>query len=263
MVDNQVLLFSKLEFFIIDDNEFVSEIWQNEEQIKELTHLRQLSLENLPSLKHLWKPMESHADKAAASKLQCFEVLEALSINDRPELKSLMMMTNNSRMSLKNLTRLDVVSCHALTNLMVPSSAKCLSQLETLNISNCQGMTEVIGLETDEEDQSEIVFGQLDTIRLNGLNNLRNFYSGKKSLTFPKLERLMVIECREMKSFSGGGTWVNAPMLEKIIVRSLHFCPRGRFGMVPEKAQVLDAGDVNAAIKKIWEDNNRTAPTAQ
>ncbi|PON81995.1 hypothetical protein TorRG33x02_222130, partial [Trema orientale] len=98
--------------------------------------------------------------------------------------------------------------CHGMINLFDLSTAKSLVQLTRMSITRCKRMREIIGQESgrnyDHLTESEIVFGRLKILVIHSLPSLRSFYSGNDIMRLPKLERLIVSHCPEMRCFSCG-----------------------------------------------------------
>ncbi|KAG4400471.1 hypothetical protein GLYMA_07G065600v4 [Glycine max] len=106
--------------------------------------------------------------------------------------------------SFSNLTYLKVESCKSLLYLFTSSTARSLGQLKTMEISWCNSIEEIVSSteEGDESDENEIIFQQLNCLKLEGLRKLRRFYKG--SLSFPSLEEFTVWRCERMESLCAG-----------------------------------------------------------
>ncbi|XP_028213984.1 uncharacterized protein LOC114396282 isoform X2 [Glycine soja] len=115
--------------------------------------------------------------------------------------------------SFINLKELQVKYCNRMEYLLKCSTAQSLLQLESLSISECESMKEIV--KKEEEDASdEITFGSLRRIMLDSLPRLVRFYSGNATLHFKCLEEATIAECQNMKTFSEG--IIDAPLLEGI-----------------------------------------------
>ncbi|KAL2347779.1 hypothetical protein Fmac_001779 [Flemingia macrophylla] len=102
-----------------------------------------------------------------------------------------------------NLTCLEVSSCKRVLYLFTSSIAKSLVQLKTVNIQECESLKEIVSTEGDESREDEhIKFEQLEVLHLEGLHQLRCFYYGNCTLHFPCLERVYIIDCSFMFTFS-------------------------------------------------------------
>ncbi|KAF5443177.1 hypothetical protein F2P56_035759 [Juglans regia] len=170
---------------------FPYELLDPEVQVMTFPRLRQLVLESLPMLAHLWKE-----DTQPCPLFYNLEFLEVLHCN---KLRILVPST----VSLRNLTDLSVSNCHGLINLVTSSTARTLLQLNKMTISKCKKITKIVAME-DGEANVAITFNKLTYLELDGLPNLTNFCSGASSFWFPSLERVIVRCCPEMKTFCQG-----------------------------------------------------------
>ncbi|XP_048326226.2 probable disease resistance protein At4g27220 [Ziziphus jujuba] len=184
--------------------------------------------------------------------------------------------------TLKNLVpafqalRFLVVSkCHGMEYLLTPSTAKSLTQLRTMVIEKCERMIQIIAdyNRSQTEEGTEIVFDRLEELALVNLQNLRNFYSGNCVMRFPNLKRLIFEYCPQIVSFCEGN--ISTPKLKKLIlyidadgdgdivydnVMEFDFDKDGvllfddcEFSSFP--MQQLEEGDINAATRKLWLNN--------
>ena len=141
----------------------VKEVFQlegldNENQAKRLGRLREIVLDDLPGLTHLWKE------------------------NSKPGL------------DLQSLESLVLWNCDSLRSLISPSVAKSLVKLKTLKIGGSDMMEEVVASEGGEATD-EITFYKLQHMELRYLPNLTSFSLGGYIFSFPSLEQMLVDEC--------------------------------------------------------------------
>ncbi|XP_049396972.1 probable disease resistance protein At4g27220 [Solanum stenotomum] len=112
------------------------------------------------------------------------------------------------------LQTLEVLDCGKLRNLISPSVARGLLNLQTLYILRCESMEEVI---TEEEEQGEgimILFPRLEYLSLAHLPKLGHFFLTNHALEFPFLRYVGIEDCPEMKTFVQQGISVNTPILK-------------------------------------------------
>ncbi|EEF49757.1 phosphoprotein phosphatase, putative [Ricinus communis] len=129
-----------------------------------VAQLRDLTIENLPSLKHVWS-----GDPQGV-------------------------------FSFDNLRSLSAENCPSLKNLFPASIAKSLSQLEDLSIVNC-GLQEIVAKDRVEATP-RFVFPQLKSMKLWILEEVKNFYPGRHILDCPKLEKLTIHDCDNLELFT-------------------------------------------------------------
>ena len=155
---------------------------------------------------------------------------------------------NFSQIVATHLTDLVVWKCHGLISLFNSSTATSLAQLTRVFIGKCNQMTQVIHVNDQMEDESaaesEIVFSQLKILALHCLPNLKCFDSGNNKLQFPNLEKIILSEYPEMRSFSHGTT--NTPNLNKLIIAG----PRLRFYYLDQIFETLEEAE---PIEELWE----------
>ncbi|XP_031269158.1 uncharacterized protein LOC116127665 [Pistacia vera] len=173
-----------------------------EKHVGMLTQIKELELWGLFDLKYMWK-QDSHLDSILQN-------LEMLDVNFCHNLINLA----PSSATFENLTTLDVWQCHGLINLVSSSTAKSLVGLETMSISRCEMMIEVVSNEGDKKND-EIVFENLNSLTLHDLESLTSFCSGNYTFKFPTLEKLVMDKCPKMKTFSEGV--LSVPSLQKVM----------------------------------------------
>ncbi|XP_022999581.1 probable disease resistance protein At4g27220 [Cucurbita maxima] len=190
--------------------------------------LRRLSLLRLPKIVNLWK-----------TKLEVtpsFHNLEVLEVEDCSRLNSLF----QSLSSLHNLRCIRIVACHGLVHLMDSSVAKVLVQLQELHLSACKKMSTIIA---KGEEEDEIVFSQLKILELFDLPNLSTFHSGKSTIKFPCLKKVVMKKCPEMKAFSCG------------VVTTPEHCWYAKWG----SDEGFWTSNVNATINQLWDNDLDTS----
>ncbi|GKV01645.1 hypothetical protein SLEP1_g14184 [Rubroshorea leprosula] len=166
-------------------------------------HIRELNLESLYNLRHICNQDSRGADLI----LQNLKILKV-------EFCYCLISLTASTVPFHNLTTLDVQHCKGLRNLVSFSTAQSLVQLETMSITDCDSLTEVVG---DKRDglEDEIIFMKLKVLKLMRLRKLTSFCSRLNfTFNFPCLERLVVSECLNMETFCKGV--LKTPMLQRI-----------------------------------------------
>ncbi|KAL2336159.1 hypothetical protein Fmac_010605 [Flemingia macrophylla] len=101
-----------------------------------------------------------------------------------------------------NLTCLKVSGCDSLVSLFTSTTAKSLGRLKRLEVKTCESLKEIVSAENESDEVKEIIFMQLEILYLKQLLQLRRFYSGNCTLRFPCLEKVYLIDCWLMESFS-------------------------------------------------------------
>ncbi|GKV01643.1 hypothetical protein SLEP1_g14182 [Rubroshorea leprosula] len=190
-------------------------------------HVRELNLQFLKNLRHICNQDSRGADLI----LQNLKILKV-------KLCSGLISLTASTVPFHNLTTLDVQHCEGLRNLVSFTTAQSLVQLETMSITYCNSLTEVVG---DERNglEDEIVFMKLKVLKLMQLTKLTSFCSRLNfAFKFPCLECLVVSECPNMETFCKGV--LKTPMLQRI---SLNDNDEERL-----------VGELNSTINQLYEE---------
>ena len=218
-------LLHKLKRLIVEDCDNVKAIFD----VKRTTQdtlitlpLEVLALSNLSNLENIWSedPHEilsmHHLQEVFIDECKCLKSLfQAASVaKDLLTLKTLLvenceglvaMVEEESKedeIIFPQLMFLKIESCNSLKYLFRSSTAKSLGQLKSMIIKECESMEEIISKKGEESDEKvEIIFEQLQDLYLENLNELRCFYNGNFTLSFPSLVKVHVIECNFMKTF--------------------------------------------------------------
>ncbi|KAM3339378.1 hypothetical protein P3S68_029247 [Capsicum galapagoense] len=107
------------------------------------------------------------------------------------------------------LESLEGWSCETLRNLMSPSVARGLLNLQTLSIKHCLSMEEVIDEEEQQAEEimcNEPLFSQLEKLKFHNLPKLGHFILIKHAIEFPFLKEVDIHDCPEMKTFVKQGS---------------------------------------------------------
>ncbi|WJX68005.1 hypothetical protein P8452_52419 [Trifolium repens] len=182
--------------------------------------LRKLVLVELKNLEFICKEK---------SEVQILQNIEMLRVSKCSRLKNIV----PSSVLFGNLEQLMVSNCAGLENIMKSSVINNIQKLRILCIDGCEKIEEIIASD-DENDASELAFMKLEYLQLDNLPKLRSFCKGKHSFKFPLLQRLLVIDCPMMETFSHGV--LDAPRL-----RAVH---------VKRKDEWHWNGDINSTIRK-------------
>ncbi|KAK8627945.1 hypothetical protein V6N13_063660 [Hibiscus sabdariffa] len=150
-----------------------------------------------------------------------------------PQMKTL----EPSWLSFQNLTTLEVSRFHRLANLMACSTARSLTLLENLSITDCEMMKEIIACES-EEMHGDIVFPQLKYLQLSCLPSLATFSLMHHAFEFPILLRVIVTKCPKIRNFYQGE--LSTPKLQQMHLTR------------DEEDELWWDGDLNTAIKHMF-----------
>ncbi|KAK1575862.1 hypothetical protein Q3G72_008973 [Acer saccharum] len=203
-----------LEACIIEEcNEMISIIDGNHAGDAAFTRLKELHINNLPKLVHIWKgsagsfPVletltlkgcnemmsiidENHTGDAA------FQRLKELHINNLPKLVHIWKGSIQAG-SFTVLTTLTLKGCHSLKTLFSQEIVLQLKQLQSLDVEDCKEIEKII------EDGSVVepeVLPKLKKLELCSLPRLSNICQNL-SLEWPSLEATIIKTCEELKDF--------------------------------------------------------------
>ncbi|KAH0982906.1 hypothetical protein GBA52_010083 [Prunus armeniaca] len=165
-----------------------------------LPHVKNLCLNKMEKLMHLGIGNDNSES--------VFPNLEILKVYNCGRLKNL----TSSAISFYKLTTLQVANCEGLKYLTTYSVAKCLHQLKSLEVENCESMIEIVAINEDEEDSRncyEIAFSCLQHLKLYYLPSLRDCCSNF-TVRVPSLNSLIVKECLIELEISPDGSLIQS-----------------------------------------------------
>ncbi|XP_052297555.1 disease resistance protein At4g27190-like isoform X2 [Citrus sinensis] len=105
--------------------------------------------------------------------------------------------------SFSKLKNLEIIGCDNLMNIF-PPLVGIPSSLVNLNVSWCDKIEEIIRHVGEEVKENRIAFSKLKVLILDYLPTLTGFCLEDYTLEFPSLERVSMIRCPNMKTFSQG-----------------------------------------------------------
>ncbi|CAL5409564.1 unnamed protein product [Camellia sinensis] len=157
--------------------------------------------------------------------MQLLSSLRNLTLFDLPRLKHILNCSSLQHVQLCNLRSMTVSSSGKLKYVFQPSIAQALHQLEFLWVNRCEEMEEIVaakqneGHEEEERVDYKMVFKSLKQLCLENLPNLSGFCTGGDAFPFewPSLEILRVINCPKMKTFAAT-TSGSTPKLKEVQV---------------------------------------------
>ncbi|XP_073305047.1 disease resistance protein At4g27190-like isoform X2 [Primulina huaijiensis] len=173
----------------------------------------------LPMLEHLklreLRELEEIIDGTIPEGSNSFQNLESLVVEDLPKLGYLW-KSPNQNVSLVNLKTISIEDCSNLRYLFSMATARSLLNLQSLEISFCDTIEQVLWNEMESNTEASIIeFPKLNTLQLLYLPNLLAFTQGVEIIKFPQLIELEINYCPNLRTkidqFPAG-------MIEKIVV---------------------------------------------
>ncbi|XP_058007404.1 uncharacterized protein LOC110653611 isoform X2 [Hevea brasiliensis] len=162
--------------------------------LERFQRLEELNVRNCNSLQEIYQLEGSNV-------IEAFE-LRKLSIQSLPSLKHVWRKDPQGVFTFQNLKSVEVSNCDVLKNLFPASIAESLLQLEKLTIIKC-GVEEIVAKPEDVEPAPYYCFKfpQLTSLKLIELSELRSFYPGTHISEWQKLKCLEVRNCRKVRKF--------------------------------------------------------------
>ncbi|XVF31259.1 hypothetical protein REPUB_Repub16aG0130100 [Reevesia pubescens] len=190
----------------------------------EFLQLRSLTLESLPKLISFFFRNQRRSATIPQHELplfneqivfRCLEELQLISINVEN-----IWLSNTSSSCTQKLKSLIIKDCGNLKHLLSSSMARSLVNLKELEITECKGLTEIIFKEDiEEESMDAISFPQLNSVKIENLQNLIRFCSENRSIECPSLRSLEIMGCPKMKGFMCKSTMEeNQALLDEKVV---------------------------------------------
>ncbi|PHT71503.1 hypothetical protein T459_26607 [Capsicum annuum] len=185
----------------------------------EFSLLREMHFWSIPTFQNFWPTADNaitDSNPLFNEKVSCPN-LEVLNLQGAGSITALCSHQLPTAYFSK-LVALDVLRCGKLRNLMSPSVARGLVNLQRLRIIGCQSMEEVI---TEEEQQGDEImcndplFPRLEKLKLENLPKLGHIILTKQALEFPFLGEVEIHKCPEMKTFVQQGS-VSTPSLKNV-----------------------------------------------
>ncbi|KAJ6752282.1 hypothetical protein OIU85_002686 [Salix viminalis] len=132
--------------------------------------------------------------------------LEKLELNSMPDMRCIW-----KGLVLSHLTTLKVYGCQKLTHVFTGSSmVASLVQLQSLDISDCSELEQIIAKEKDDEReiiQDSLGFPKLKTLSISGSHKLEDVFPVSVSPSLLNLEKMNIVRCANLKQifYSGEG----------------------------------------------------------
>ncbi|XP_030957678.1 uncharacterized protein LOC115979758 [Quercus lobata] len=127
--------------------------------------------------------------------------LKKLFMHRLPKLKCVWNKDPKGTFSFPNLQKISVWECESLKSLFPTSLARCLKQLEDLQIAEC-GIEEIIEQEEGAKEDARFMFPKLTLLMLRQLPKLKWFYRGVHTSEWPLLKTLEVSGSNEIQIFA-------------------------------------------------------------
>ncbi|KAJ6752270.1 hypothetical protein OIU85_002674 [Salix viminalis] len=166
-------------------------------QLQGLTNLREISITKCKGAQELMQVGSFGTNGRTGHKLSLLS-LEELSL---PDMRCIW-----KGLVLSHLTSLKVSRCEKLTHVFTGSMVASLVQLQSLHISDCEELEQIIAKDNDDEkDQilsgrelQSLCFPSLCQVDIRGCNKLRSLFPVAMASGLPKLEKLDVANSSQL-----------------------------------------------------------------
>ncbi|XP_057991824.1 uncharacterized protein LOC110643234 isoform X4 [Hevea brasiliensis] len=192
-------LLDGLSELVVDNCEYFSKALSSN-QLQFLNRLEVLIVEKCSSLEEIF---DLEGMNAVEGHDELVLWLQELHLIDLPKLRRLWNKDPRGILDFKNLRLLKVHNCSSLGNIFTLPMALELVKLECIEIKRCSSLEEIINKEGEEEGaRDKTIFPSLHSIILEYLPSLVSFYSRSDVLNCPSLEKIEIIDCPKMETFS-------------------------------------------------------------
>ncbi|KAK7305093.1 hypothetical protein VNO77_42993 [Canavalia gladiata] len=166
--------------------------------IKRSNKLEHIRIEQCQTLEHLFDLREFMPDENGYGKY--FPQIKELILIELHKLKFIWNKDPAGIFGLSNMQMIHIKNCPSLQNLITPSAAEKLHQLNEIKIEECEMLEQVV----EGEVTQTIKFPALRKVELLSLSKLIMFHSNNYPLNFPVLETLVIEKCPQLQSFTTG-----------------------------------------------------------
>ncbi|CAL5345776.1 unnamed protein product [Camellia sinensis] len=205
LITSSLVCFPKLRSLTVNNCPELSTVLPPFNLLQRLQHLENLSVIGCVKLEQVF---DFGSEGEGMKLLSSVRYIELINL---PRLKHILNCSSRQHVQLRNLRKMDVISCGKLKYVFQPSIAQALHQLEVLWVVNCEEMEEIVAAKQNEGQQEEeervdykMVFKSLKQLYLADLPNLSGFCTGGDDFPFewPSLEILIERKCPKMKTFA-------------------------------------------------------------
>lgn len=179
-------------------------------------HLKQLKVHDCGSLVEIFESggVDENEDEGWTRTPYNFD-LQELHLYDLPKLMHIWKY-HGEILSFMNLKKLKIQHCPNLKNVLSPSMARSLSQLQELSVYECELIEEIITRDekpSEEPSKVKIIFPALQWLTLYRLPSLRCFCSSTYHFELPSCHDITITECPKMEACHGNRGTLELPFV--------------------------------------------------
>ncbi|XP_054780690.1 uncharacterized protein LOC129288217 [Prosopis cineraria] len=187
--------FNKLKTLVVDGCQFLSHYVIPLHLLGLLSNLQELQVRNCDSIKVIFD--------VGLTASPCSLPLRTLSLEQLPSLEHVWKEDPQEFLSIQSLQYVYVDKCRSLKSLFPASMAQCqLQRLVKLCVQFCEELVEIVAKDKTTpggETSMSNIFLNLTTLELWNLSQLKCIYQGLNNLEFPKLRVFDVYSCDQLK----------------------------------------------------------------
>uniref|UniRef100_A0A2N9GTG6 AAA+ ATPase domain-containing protein n=1 Tax=Fagus sylvatica TaxID=28930 RepID=A0A2N9GTG6_FAGSY len=225
------------------------EIWSffPSNMIECLKNLEVIELEMCHSIEAIFQLEELNVEENHVASV--LNQLRDLKLNVLPKMMHIWKKGPERIMGFGNLRLLEVRKCNSLTYLFSPSIAKLLVMLEEIQVIDCEKIEEILTRAREEEGEEKdiVLFNKVNLLMLMDLPNLKCFCNEANAFEWPSLKKVGVIRCPNLRTFVPAN--IKTPELEGVYEDYRYNRESYKFEF-KERAQWK--GDLNATIEHIF-----------
>jgi disease resistance protein RPS2 len=171
-----------------------------------LKNLKEVIVDRCKSVEEVFELGEADEGSSEEKELPLLSSLTELKLRGLPELKCIW-KGPIGHVSLQSLARLYLNSLDKLTFIFTPSLVQSLPKLESLHISKCGELKNII---RKEDGEREIIpesprFPKLETLRIYDCGKLEYVFPVSVSPSLPNLEQMTIVRADNLKQIFYGG----------------------------------------------------------
>jgi hypothetical protein len=188
--------FRKLERMTVSECDNLTNIFPPN-MLGRLQNLQDLRIDTCGSVEEVFEIQGTNVKEAGD--MAAIELRE-LWLDSLPKLKHVWSMDPQEIFSFEKLQVVHIWNCPSLKSVFPTSVAKALVQLKELDILDC-AVEEIVAKEEGIETVTLFLFPQLTFLVIVRLPELKSFYPGKHTSEWPSLKYLTIYNCDKLKVF--------------------------------------------------------------
>ncbi|GMY19465.1 disease resistance protein RPS2-like isoform X2 [Fagus crenata] len=166
-----------------------------------LKNLEVIELEECHSVEAIFQLEELNVEENHVASV--LNRLRDLKLNVLPKMMHIWKKGPERIIGFGNLRLLEVRECNSLTYLFSPSIAKLLVMLEEIQVVDCEKIEEILTRAREEEGEEKdiVLFNKVKWFLLKDLPNLKCFCNEANAFEWPSLQRVGVFSCPNLRTF--------------------------------------------------------------